>query len=536
MEGERRVSVEENPEARLYRTGDLVYWRSDGNLEFVGRQDDQVKLRGFRIELGEIESILDECPQVGQSSVQLWEDQPGNKHLIAYIVPRSRAAPFHEADLKQFLGERLPAYMVPTLFLVIDSIPLTPNGKVDRKALPAPDMNGDRRVTPVAPRTPIEELLTKMWADVLELDQIGIHDNFFEVGGHSLLAMRLLSRVERAFGRRLPVSHLFRSGTIAEMAQELSETDSERQVSLVLLRPGTVDGLNVFIAPGVGGAVSASRNLWMSIAEEYSVFALQPRLASDTLSLMADPSSASALYCAAIQEIQPHGPYRLLGFCYGGNIAYEVAVRFAEIGEPVDWLFIFESAPRGIRIPQGLLQWPGMGYRILKNLPCWIREDALRASPSNLWERTQRKTRFLLRHLMGKLKGETVLANLDDVYPRHNIREHHRRIWNPMLQAMNGYTTTSSSVSITLIRAKVRPFLCTYPDDLGWNAVVGGKVEIIMVPGNHETIHEFPSVAIQAQHINSRLRSTVSNVVQVIGEVAPPCSAAENIVVRGGNA
>ena len=211
------------PGERLYRTGDRVRWRPDGNLEFLGRLDQQVKLRGFRIELGEVEAVLGQHPQVRQAVVLLREDHPDDKHLVAYVVSREEEAP-EPGQLRDFLRDKLPEYMVPSAFVVLPRLPLTTNGKVDRRALPPPDRNRpELDQTYVAPRTPVEELLAALWAEALGVERVGIHDNFFARGGHSLLATRVLSRVQQACGVELPLRALFETPTIAGLALAIVE-------------------------------------------------------------------------------------------------------------------------------------------------------------------------------------------------------------------------------------------------------------------------------------------------------------------------
>ncbi|HEV7517010.1 MAG TPA: amino acid adenylation domain-containing protein, partial [Thermoanaerobaculia bacterium] len=207
--------------ARMYRTADLVRWLPDGDLDFLGRLDHQVKIRGLRIELGEIESVLGQHPDLREVAVLVREDRPGNKRLVAYAVPAG-AAPARE-ELRRFLLEKLPEYMVPSAFVLLPALPLTPNGKVDRRALPAPpapDGAPDRDF--VAPRTPAEEVLAGIWGEVLQVGEVSVDDNFFELGGHSLLATRLTSRVRETFGVDLPLRRVFESPTLAGLAAAIT--------------------------------------------------------------------------------------------------------------------------------------------------------------------------------------------------------------------------------------------------------------------------------------------------------------------------
>ncbi|HYO56053.1 condensation domain-containing protein, partial [Archangium sp.] len=209
------------PGSRLYRTGDVVRYRADGNLEFVGRADGQVKVRGFRIELGEIEEVLGKHQSVEKGLVVVREDVPGNKRLVAYVVPRPEAE-LDAERLEEFMGERLPEYMVPSAFVVMAALPLTPNGKVDRKALPPPGESRTEVESYVAARNQNEELLAGIWAELLGVEKVGIHDNFFELGGHSLLATQVLSRLRDTLHVELAVRQLFEFPTVAGMAQLVS--------------------------------------------------------------------------------------------------------------------------------------------------------------------------------------------------------------------------------------------------------------------------------------------------------------------------
>jgi amino acid adenylation domain-containing protein len=208
---------------RLYKTGDLGRYLPDGNIEFLGRIDDQVKIRGFRIELGEIEAVLNQHPAAAETVVIIQEDIPGDKHLVAYIVPtnpKSNIQNLKSDLLRQFLKEKLPGYMVPSAYVVLKSLPLTPSGKVDRRALPAVDTASlDVQENYVAPRTSVEEVLVGIWSKVLGREQIGVHDNFFDLGGHSLLATQLSSRIRDAFQVELPVSQVFEAPTVASLAR-----------------------------------------------------------------------------------------------------------------------------------------------------------------------------------------------------------------------------------------------------------------------------------------------------------------------------
>jgi acyl-coenzyme A synthetase/AMP-(fatty) acid ligase/acyl carrier protein len=223
-------SFEGEPVRRLYKTGDLARYLPDGNIEFFGRIDNQVKIRGYRIELGEIESVLGQHPMVQSSVVVVREDTPGDKRLVGYVVARLEET-FDASEVRQYLKHKLPEYMIPAALVLLDELPLTPSGKVDRRALPAPDQNGLQLANVYQPpRTPTEEGLARIWAEVLKLDKVGIHDNFFELGGHSLLATQLISRIRDTFKIDLPLRSLFEAPTIYGLAQRLQELGVKQDV------------------------------------------------------------------------------------------------------------------------------------------------------------------------------------------------------------------------------------------------------------------------------------------------------------------
>jgi non-ribosomal peptide synthetase component F len=212
---------DDDPASRLYKTGDQVRYRRDGAIEYLGRFDHQVKLRGFRVEPGEIESVLLSQPVVSDAVVIVYEDEAGDKRLVAYIVADGGEAP-SESELREYVANRLPNYMVPSALMVLDKLPLTANGKVDRNALPEPgDIRDSQGGEHTAPRTELERQLAQIWAEVLKLERVGIHDNFFDLGGHSLMATQVVSRIREQLNVELPLSEMFGYPTVAGLAQKI---------------------------------------------------------------------------------------------------------------------------------------------------------------------------------------------------------------------------------------------------------------------------------------------------------------------------
>jgi len=330
--------------SRMYRTGDLARWRSDGVLEFLGRADAQVKVRGFRIEPGEIEAALVGHDDVAQAAVVAREDGGGgDKRLVAYVVAAADRPPA-AGELRAHLMQRLPDYMIPSAYVVLDRLPLTPNGKLDRRALPAPQVTGAEGGR--LPRTPREELLCALFAEVLGVARVGIDDNFFALGGHSLLATRLISRIRSTLGAEIAIRSLFEAPTVEALTQRLNANrpdPSPLEVLLPLRSSGTLPPL-FCIHPG-GGLSWSYSGLMRHLSRERPIYGLQargimaPHMAPLTLEEMAED------YLTFVRKLQPTGPYHLLGWSFGGLVAHAMATRLQHDGETVALLAVLDSYP-----------------------------------------------------------------------------------------------------------------------------------------------------------------------------------------------
>jgi len=330
----------DKPLARLYKTGDLARYLPDGNIEYLGRSDNQVKIRGFRIELGEIEAVLSQHPDVSQAAVIAREDVKGDKRLVAYIVPQESAPTVSE--LRSFLTEKLADYMIPSTFMLLESLPLTQNGKVNRHALPAPD-NAQPQASFVVSRNELEHQLAQIWSDILNVQPVGIKDNFFELGGHSLVAVRLMVKIEQEFGKTLPIATLFQFPTIEDLANHLkTHKNTPSSSNLVPIQPKG-NKTPLFCVHPVGGDVLCYADLAHYLGDTQPFWALQSLEIQGECEPLTKIEDMAATYIKALQTIQPQGCYQLAGWSMGGAIAFEMAVQLVASGEKVSLLALIDS-------------------------------------------------------------------------------------------------------------------------------------------------------------------------------------------------
>ena len=332
---------EQGSGARLYRTGDLARYQPNGDIECLGRIDNQVKVRGFRIELGEIESVLAEYPGAAKNVVVALEDGPGDKRLVAYVaVGRTKALAADE--LREFLKKRLPDYMLPSRFVFLDALPLTPNGKVDRRALPLPEqLDLPPHKGYIAPRNNIESQLTKLWESVLNVRSVGVKENFFELGGHSLLVAKLLRRIEQTFGKKLSMAAIFEAPTIEKQASVLGNSSALRWPSA--LAPIQPSGSNppFFCFGFTAGPIF--RSLARRLGSDQPLIGVDPTLVDGSqVSAPYRMEDVAASLARQMRELQPEGPYHLGGICAGGLLAYATATHLLSQGQQVATLALFE--------------------------------------------------------------------------------------------------------------------------------------------------------------------------------------------------
>ncbi|HVF90389.1 MAG TPA: amino acid adenylation domain-containing protein [Blastocatellia bacterium] len=346
------------PGARLYRTGDLARYMPDGRIECLGRIDQQVKVRGFRIEIGEIESLLARHPLVREAAVAAREDARGESRLVAYLVPESaRAFASPRAmwrQLREFAGETLPEYMVPSAFIELEALPLTPNGKVDRNALPAPgetsnDWADQAQGGFLAPRDPLEHQLVQIWEGLFDARPIGVRDSFFDLGGHSLLAARMMDEIERAFGKKLTPDLLHKGATVEYLAGRLLQQEARAlQSPIVEIQAGGNLRPFIYLHGDFNGGGFYCMNIARLLGKEQPFYALPPH-GTDGSPIPRTFEEMAALHLETLRAFQPKGPYLLGGFCNGALVAYEMARKLEAQGEAVDLLVLIYASAANAR-------------------------------------------------------------------------------------------------------------------------------------------------------------------------------------------
>ncbi len=461
------------PGARAYRTGDLVRWREDGAMEFIGRIDNQVKLRGYRIELGEIENTLLTHPGLVAATVTVHTDATGDKMLVGHVVPAGTTAP-SAADLRAHLLRDLPDYMAPTVYVPLERMPLTPNGKVDTKALPAPDGHRpDLAAAYTAPRTPAESAIAAIWSDILGIDTVGVHDNFFELGGQSIKAVRIASRVGEA-GWPATVQQVMRHTTIATLAAAVAGPPATTTAGLVVPL-GAADGTGLpklfCVHPG-GGSTHSYRQLAERLAGRFEVYGVQAAGLNPGEEPLLGVDTMAARYWQEVRSVQPRGPVLLLGWSTGAVVAQEMAAqRPAEIAA----VHLLEPAVTGPEREAWFLGHAEV-YRRAEEL--WRRGRAESGA-------AREATAAALRALAPRLNIDEGSVCLDEWLPY--------AVLEAEVRSLAAHRPRASAAPTTLyVSATVRDALPGDPDEVPlapyaahWHAAHPRGLDLVDLPGGH---------------------------------------------------
>jgi amino acid adenylation domain-containing protein len=500
---------------RLYVTGDLARYRADGNLEFLGRLDDQVKLRGYRIEPGEIETMLGQQPDVKACVVVAREDTLGNKRLAAYVVPRECDATT-PAQLRQRLEAKLPSYMVPSAFVLISALPLTPNGKVDRKALPAPEhWQSETKDGCAPPRTPLEEKLVSVWSEVLRNPGVGVHDDFFELGGDSLLAVRLCARMEQALNLKLPLHLMFTARTVEEVAASIVSSNQNCASAKSSIIPCRIGGTKapIFAAPPDVEleVLLVFRNLTRRLEPEQPMYTFA-KLDSDREWTSLEELAAN--YVKDLREFQPRGPYHLIGWSLGGMIAFEMACQLRAQNQAVGLLGLLDSGNLALwRGRTRLQRFRGalrhLVHRDLKKLRTLAPVDWPRRLVALLNQYlidTALRELYRLYQALLKKSSSSLRTMLLRMVPRHFKRAYGKHAWGTLGEHYTPKVYPGKIVFFESEKSAVNALK-------SWSGFAH-EVELIRVPGNHVTMLDEPQVGVLAAEITKALARSSADPTQ----------------------
>ncbi|HEX8474928.1 MAG TPA: amino acid adenylation domain-containing protein, partial [Pyrinomonadaceae bacterium] len=489
------------PGARLYKTGDRARFLPDGNIEFLGRVDHQVKLRGFRVELEEIEAVLAEHPSVSEAVVTLREDVAGEKRLVAYVAAGGDA---DAAQLRGYLRQKLPEYMLPASFVSMEKLPLTPNGKVNRRALPVPD---EADTTPdtnfIAPRNTLEFQLAQIWEEVLDVRPVGVADNFFDLGGHSLLAVRLMAQIRRRFGRDLPLDTLFKGATVESLAAIIGQEGLSAWSPLVAMqRAGSKSPF--FCVHPAGGNIICYIALVHHLGLAQPFYALQARGLDGREQPLTRIEDMAAYYIDALQRVQPQGPYLLGGWSLGGVIAFEMARQLHAEGHEIALLALIDSGAPTPSNQQAETDEATLLAALALDFGLPISEEDLRRLNPD-----ERLEYFLVQ---GR-KRNVVPPDYDLLQARRLLY-----IYQTNVQAFRDYRPRPYPNRITLFRASETPVVTqdnsahTSVSDAasGWSQLSSQPLDIHDVPGDHISMIAEPHVRVLATQLQRTLEASLA--------------------------
>ena len=483
---------------RLYRTGDLARYQRDGNLEFLGRIDDQVKVRGYRVELGEIESVLLRHEGLREAAAVVREDVGGEGLLVGYVVPTETPGPT-ASELRAFLGSYLPEFMVPSAFVIVEALPLGATGKIDRRALPAPDRRQAVQVELVAPRNETERALAAIWQNVLGITApIGVTDDFFALGGHSLLAVRLLAKVERVLRVKLPLATLFEDSTVERMAARISElAHGDRRLPTLTPLKSSGSKPPLFLLHGRDGELMFYKDLVGALSADQPAYGIQP-VGFDGKELpFLSVQEMAAHYVKELRAFAPDGPYLLAGYCFSGVLAYEVAHQLTEEGRAPALLALIDAPPFGHK------RRPG-------------RAELERAKLAQFREaNVAGKLRWIKRRAKGvtyKVRTRVMFAFYDHArrgggWIPHSVVS----VEGAILSALRTYKTPSSTLRVTLFRA-FDPTTQTFSSASRWTPLAQDvEIRPIVAPGiQHDNVVREPYVRLLSRELEAAIGESLA--------------------------
>ncbi len=488
--------LNDNFSGKLYRTGDIGRYLPDGNLEYLGRDDNQIKLRGFRIELGEIESVLGEYPGFKNTVVIARDFGPGDKRLVAYIVNSGDEQP-KASEIRNYLKTKMPDYMIPSEYVFLKEIPLTPSGKTDKKSLPAPEsVRSDDNNNYEEPKDELELQLVKIWEKVLGIKPIGVNDNFFDIGGHSLLALRVFGYTEKLTGKKLALSTLFNYPTIRQIAEVIkNEGWTKPWKSLVAVKPGG-SRIPFYCVPPAAGTALHFQAMVKYLQKDQPFYVLESVGLDGKEPPHTDLVEMATHYVNEIRTLQPEGPYMLGGRCFGGRVVFEMAQQFVKLGQKVALLAIFDTWPPFIAPPPSYVP-PKRDARH------FLTRTFHHLKTGELWNVAANYTSNKFSKIKWKIKNK-----LEYTFSSER-KKLFKRIMLLHFNAQDRYVAKKYPGKITLIECAT--FKQEYRE--GWRNLAEGGFEYYVVPDtNHKTIVKEPKLKDFADKLNLVLEKTQNEI------------------------
>ncbi|OKH41541.1 hypothetical protein NIES2101_34185 [Calothrix sp. HK-06] len=485
----------DRPGAHLYKTGDLARYLPDGNIAYVGRVDYQVKIRGKRVELGEIESIISLYPGIKQTVVMGKEDVSGNTRLIAYIVPKATSNEINQKistrELRNYLTEKLPEYMIPSTFMTLAAFPLTATGKIDRRALPAPEqVRQEREETYVAPRDELELQLTKIWEKVLGVQPIGIRDNFFELGGNSLISIHMLTEIKKVFSKLLSPSIFVDTQTIEHLANLLRQHDhATPSRSLIRLQQGNPKKLPLFCIHAISGNVLFYQNLIYYLEPDQPCYGLQALGFDGRQAPLTSIKKMASRYIEEIQAIQPEGPYFLCGHSFGGIVAFEIAQQLNIKGHKIALLALLDAVnPHVFKAPPILLNFHNyhtfitwFNFHINNFFNLGIKKQLIYLRERFKWHLRVGKLSIFYRLYLRFWQQNFPLLNLLNIERANN-------------KAMKNYVPQIFPGQLSLFTSSQVYLGFNHDDKLGWSELITNRIDLYNISGSHTEMMQEPNV------------------------------------------
>ncbi len=473
---------------RLYRTGDMARMQADGTIEFLGRMDQQVKIRGFRIEPGEIEALIKEQSEISDCVVTAHRSTGSGARLIAYIVPADETS-VDVRTLEEQLQKQLPDYMVPSQFILLKHLPLTPNGKVDMRALPEPEEEVQGKKTEfVKPETTVQARLAKIWEHILKTKPIGIYDNFFDLGGNSLLAMQLITQIEKQFGKEIELVELFRKPTIEHLAGLLdSETKKESSAKIIEMHPGSNRTPLYFVHPS-GGSVHHYAELAKHMPEGQSFYGIQAQGMNDKDAIQTTIEEMASTYVNMILKQQPQGPYYIGSYSFGVVVSFEMAQQLLTMGHEVKALIQLDQTPEI--------------------------DDDIHADDAEMLSKLFKRYFTLDAEYLRSMNKDDMFkfvfkkAKKAKIIPRFiKLKQfsHYILINQTQTQAWLRYKMQPYDGNMILFRSAENRN--QGPEDMGWSKFIRGNIKIIDVDGDHLSMLKEPNVQKVAEGIIKTLNS-----------------------------